>query len=302
MSDDFRESCLESFLRELTYRERSVATLRDYQSFIRHFFDWLDSKGILLESVDKQIIKDYISAQTSTAVTCNSRLRHLKSFFKWLQAESYIETNPTDGIGFKKVASKIKDILKPDEVSRMIAYMQNKKTFQYKRDAMLMLLLFDTGLRISEALGIKLTEININSNSIIVTGKGNKMRVVYFGDKTRKALIKYGQLRTKHYPKTVYLFPSTNPTGCLTPNPVTKRFRDIGLKLFKKRVYAHLLRHSWATLNAINGMPGPLLQQALGHTSFDMTRKYLSIVDSKKLGEYYKSNSIVDKELKSSRE
>jgi len=300
MEDDvFASQCLESFLRELKFRERTEATLIDYTSFIGHFYKWLRKKNILFQDVDKGTVKEYLTEQTSSTTTKNGRLRHLKAYFNFLVKEEYVEKNPAAGVGYKKAETQIKDVLQPAEVELMILYMKQRKDAKYQRNGMIMRLLYDSGLRISEILGITLDDLDTNNNSVKVLGKGKKWRVVYFGNVTRKELIQWLRKRNRLFKGSEYLFPSTKEGVRLLPSSVTAMFRDVGWIVLKKKVYSHLLRHSWASINAINGMPGPLLQHSLGHTSFEMTRRYLTLVDGKELADYYKNNSIVDKAKRS---
>jgi site-specific recombinase XerD len=294
---EFSDNCLQSFLRELRYRERSAVTLKQYSDFIRHFYRWLDSRTIPFESITKTTIKDYLTAQQNVSVfTLNGRLRHLKAFFNYLAKEEYIKESPTKDVAFKKEPEPLKEVLTADDIDKMLRHMRKTDDYHSQRDAMILRLLFDSGMRISECLGITMDDLNINANTIKVLGKGNKERQVYFGDITRKELIKYMRHKSQCVKNSGYLFPSIHEGVRLTCNPITHKFREVGRTVLNKRVYSHLIRHSAATAHAASGMPAFLLQTLLGHTTMDMTRKYLRLGQAnKELAEYYKSNSVVDK-------
>ena len=190
-----------------------------------------------------------------------------------------------------RLNKKLPTYLTTQEITYILDTMPDS-AFQSKRpirDRTILETLYATGVRCSELTNIKINDINFDHKTILITGKGNKQRIVLFGNKAKAQLLRYmqeertGDIKSANFE---YLFISTHGTK-LTDRALQLILQDLSKQLpFRKIITPHKLRHSFAThlLNA--GMNLRALQELLGHSSLSTTERYTHIT-SKDLKELY---------------
>lgn len=211
----------------------------------------------------------------------NGFIRGVKVFFNFLYEDEYIEKNPFAKVKQIKTDKVIIETFKPEEIKKMLNQF-DRSSYYGLRDALLIRLLYDTGLRISEALSIKIDDIDLNRSLIKVFGKGHKERVVPFGRNVKREILKFLIRRRKEIPKQVdegYLF-STKDGLPLSSRNVLRKIKEIGSKagIEGKRLSPHTFRHSFAKTYLMAGGDVISLQTIMGHSKLETTRKYVYLL------------------------
>jgi len=154
------------------------------------------------------------------------------------------------------------------------------------RDRLIIEMLYATGVRVSELVNIKINDIDFNNKRIIVCGKGNKERIVYYGDYAEEVLYEY--LDSREHNKENYLFVN-NRNDKLTERGVRYIIERIMSDLsIKTHVTPHVLRHTFATNMLNNGCDIKVVQELLGHSSLKTTEVYTHVTNERLKEVYYK--------------
>lgn len=257
---------------EKRYSEHTVLA---YLNDINQFADFSFSEGdVNWEEVDYQMIRSWVVELSDKYEnkSINRKLATLRTFFKFLQKEEVIGVNPTTKINGPKIRKKIPTFLKQTDLAeiKLDAFFAND--FEGQRDKLMFELFYQTGIRLSELIGLK--ELDCSTTSIKVLGKRNKERIIPISEKLTKLIIEFKQLKISKLIKCDYLL-------CLTD----------GNKLYPKLVYRkiyyylslatsidvkspHVLRHTFATHMLNNGAGLETLKDLLGHTSLAATQVY----------------------------
>jgi integrase/recombinase XerD len=216
-------------------------------------------------------------------VTINIRLRTLKCFFRFLTAEGYLKEDINAKVKLLKT-EKDKIIAFDETQVKALLNQPNQSLYAGLRDYVLMLLLLDTGLRISEALGLTVNDIDFKTNSVTVPArlsKNGKSRVIPMSVITARALLRLKTHTERVLPEEKHLF-LTQYGNLLTPacfrKQLTKYARRAGVT--DVRVSPHTFRHTMSKFYILRGGDAFTLQRILGHSSLDMVRVYIQMFDS----------------------
>jgi len=275
---------------------RSPKTLRWYRQGVLKFCLYLKTNGWPTDArkIRPNDIRGFISYlqqevsayDTSPYVPTQDRpltpgyvdncLRAVRGFFNWLEAEGYINDNPVARIKLPKLPRKLIRALSQQEVCHLLAVVDPRSPTGL-RDQAIILLFLDTGLRLSELTGLCLTDLHLEEQYLIVMGKGVKERQVPFGLKVRDVLRRYIEERinpVNEGANHVFLTQSGRP---IRDDRVQKMLAFYGQKA-GVRVHPHLLRHTFAKNFFANGGDPFTLQRILGHSTLEMTRRYVSLL------------------------
>lgn len=292
---DFREA-VRSFLFERETRGLSRKTLSWYAERLGKFCQWLAAEypQATPATLHPDVLRRYVIAAERSEVseaTINASLRAIKALYGFLESEGYIEANPTRRVPYRKEAMRLPRVLSEAEVSVVLAQ-PNTGTFAGLRDHCLMLLLLDTALRISEALALRLDDIEWSENALTVLGKGRKERRVCFGNTCKRALWRYLQRRGPAVGED-RLFINTHGEA-LSRYHIAERVRDYGRKAgLPQTVSPHTFRRTCATMLLRSGASPFHVQALLGHTTLEMTRRYCRVA-SQDLATLQRQHGVVD--------
>lgn len=264
------EKLLEKFIAAKRIEGRTRPTLLYYESTIRHLLS--DIPGSLLNFTAEDI-RDYLSdfqqKRQSSSVTVNNIRRIFSSFFSWLEQEDYIIKSPMRRIHKVKTGTRVKSTISDEEMETLRDHCDNK------RDLAMIDFLASTGIRVGELVRLNRTDINFNERECIVSGKGNKQRIVYFNARAKTHLLNYLGERTDENPA---LFVSLHqPTERLRISGVETRLRKLGRETGVMHVHPHKFRRTLATAAIDRGMPVEQVQRLLGHVKIDTTMQYAMV-------------------------
>jgi integrase/recombinase XerD len=239
----------------------------------------IDSSPILIES---HIIKQFIY-DVAKKVNPRSQARiisGLRSFFDYLVFEGYRNTNPTDLLETPKIGLKLPDTLNQDEIDKLISAIDLSHP-QGERNRTILETIYSCGLRVSEAITLKLSDLFFEEGFIRVLGKGNKERYVPIHLEAQKYILLYQkEIRSHIQSKKGFedtLFLNRRGKG-LTRQMIFIILKDLALKIdLKKKISPHTLRHSFATHLLQNGADLRAIQQMLGHESITTTEVYVHV-------------------------
>ncbi len=258
---------------------------------LKNFVLTYDSQ-LLPSQIDTELIQNFIY-QLSDWVSPHTQARlisGLRLFYKFLILENVVETNPLDLIESPKLSRKLPEVLTLEEIDRMIAAIDLSKP-EGERNRSIIETLYGCGLRVSELINLKLSDLYFKEGFIKVTGKGDKQRFVPVSDYTAKYIniyIKHIRNHQKIDPAFSDILYLNRRGKQLTRVMIFHIIKDLAQKAgIKKKVSPHSLRHSFATHLLENGADLRSIQLLLGHESITTTEIYLHL-DKQKLHETLK--------------
>lgn len=297
------------FLAHIAFQKNySEATVRSYGTDLEEFEIFLRRKEKslgLLETVRKKDVQEFLAAlyrQKMHKTSMARKLSCLRSFFRFMLKKKYIAENPMLGISNPKQEIHHPTMLNVDQVTGMLDEKNpNEEDIFYYRDNALLELLYGSGLRISEALGINLQEIKADSDTVKVFGKGSKERIVPLSDTCKKALQAWLEKRilltVERGEKALFVGKRGKRLNRREANRIIELCRKkAGVET---RVSAHDLRHSFATHLLEGGADLRSVQELLGHSKIATTERYTHLDMDALTKIYDKSHPFAKPEIKS---
>ena len=243
----------------------ATRSLKEYLSDIRLFTEWLGDDSLL--TVDKRTIRRYLDTVPIGRKATNRRKSALRSFYSFLEENEIRSDNPTEGIARRYKVGKIK----PDPLKEHELNMVRNSCRDILSETVVNMLYF-TGIRASELLGINLVDVDMEKREIRILGKGSKTRYVRFPVLVQDTLNRYLIWRSKVVRDSLSLFISERGTS-LTRGQLDWMF--VKLKRVVSRIHPHLLRHTFATDALDGGMSVEEVRTVLGHESIATTGIYI---------------------------
>ena len=285
--DDFKSVCLYVWDKNLFIKNIGFKKKLDYST--------INSKEnikneLLIENFNHKIISEYLLELKKKGFkdsTINRRYSALNQFFSFEVNESRLKENPMDRID--RISSKriLPDVLSEREVEEILNYARNlvnigseSKKKKSLRTACLVEVLYATGMRVSELIMLKLSDLRLNRRILNVIGKGSKQRIIPITSRAHDIIIEWMNYIPEN---SVYLFPSYGINGHITRDTVNKLLIDISLNtnIDRKRLTPHKLRHAFATHIMNRGADLRVVQELLGHSSISTTEIYTHILDTR---------------------
>ncbi|WP_445747217.1 site-specific tyrosine recombinase XerD [Polaribacter sp.] len=265
-------------------RGLSVNTINSYTNDLEKLGKFLLENEISVSpiSIDEYIIQQFIY-DASKKINPRSQARlisGLKSFFEYLVFEDYRKTNPTDLIEAPKIGRKLPDTLSEEEIDALIGAIDLSHP-QGERNRTILETMYSCGLRVSEVITLKISDLFFEEGFIRVLGKGNKERFVPIHSQAQKFIQTYiNEIRIHEKPQKKYedtLFLNRRGKG-LTRQMIFMVINDAATKInLKKKISPHTFRHSFATHLLKYGADLRAIQQMLGHESITTTEIYVHL-------------------------
>ncbi|HEY7535423.1 MAG TPA: tyrosine recombinase XerC [Thermodesulfobacteriota bacterium] len=265
---------------ERNYSEHTIraymADLLEFERFLKervfkHGFDEFDDS-----SVDEIAIRSYLSwlyGRKNSKASVSRKLASIRTFFEFLLREGVIKKNSAKLVPTPKLEKKLPPLLTVDEVFTILDREYADSTLGC-RDKAILELIYSSGLRVSELVGINLNDINLTDSLVKVLGKGAKERIVPFGSKALEAIERYMPRRNELKPIGDHLFVNSRG-GRLTSRSVARIVKEYAKRSkIPKSVSPHVLRHAFATHLLGSGADLRAIQEMLGHKSLSTTQRY----------------------------
>ena len=270
-------------------RGASENTCLAYQRDLEDFTGWLAKRSRSVTEASSADIRDFLTTLARRGLAPSSSARKLSSlrqFFKFLHGDAYRDDNPTAIIDSPRQGRSLPKVLSEAEVDALLVSAQTVKGAAGDRILAMMELLYATGLRVSELVGLPLNAVTGDRQVLLVKGKGNKERMVPMNGEARAALDTYLAVRITFLPEGTesrWLFPSRSKEGHVTRRRFAQMLHNMALaaNLDPRRVSPHVLRHAFASHLLANGADLRLVQQMLGHADISTTQIYTHILDAR---------------------
>ena len=264
-------------------------TLLNYRLDLEGFLGFLKGMALSLEKVDYLSLRQYLSELKSKEYQPRSlarKLSSLRSFFKFLQREGLLESNPASALRTPKLDRKLPQFLSEGE---MASLMESPPLDQIsgRRDRAILEVLYSTGIRVSELVGLNREDVDFISNIVKVAGKGKKERLVPIGDKALEVLKDYLDTRSS---SNSALFLNRNGERLTTRSILNITNKYIRLTSLRTRLSPHALRHSFATHLLNRGADLRSVQEFLGHANLSTTQIYTHVTTQRLKDVYEKAH------------
>ncbi|QIX61162.1 tyrosine-type recombinase/integrase [Hymenobacter lutimineralis] len=271
-----------SYLR--SERRYSPHTLLSYQTDLRQFGEYLAATYELGEpaQADHTLIRSWIvelMQQNLDPRTVNRKIACLRSYYKFLLRTGIIAKNPMLRITAPKMAKKLPDFVPEDSLNGLLNSFEFPETFEGTRDQLVLELLYGTGIRLSELIGIRHDDLSLPGRTVRVTGKGNKQRIVPLNPSLVLVLERYIAQKQREFPAV------GNAAGALLvtnkQEPLYEKFVYRTVKHYLSQIttaasqqHPHVLRHSFATHLLSKGADLNAIKELLGHANLAATQVY----------------------------
>ena len=273
---------VESFLNYLQFEKRvSKHTLTAYRTDLTQFTGFLDSTfpEFTPEQADYGVIRAWIIQLVESgakATSVNRKIASLRTFYKFLLREEAITKNPMTKIRVLKTQKRLPSFVQEKEMAALLDNVEFGTTHAGLRDNLILELFYATGIRLSELITLKESQIDLRNNSIKVLGKRNKERVIPFPGSIIAKIKAYQQARNKEVElkKHGFLFVTDKGEPCypMMVYRIVKQYLDINSNSDKKS--PHVLRHTYATHLLNKGAEINAVKDLLGHSSLAATQVY----------------------------
>jgi len=290
IKDNKKDHLLRSFLDSL-YIEKGLSknTVSSYKNDITSFSSWCDKEHLDRLKITDLNLNNYISNLFSIGLkssSINRKISSIKHFYLFLLKKKVIKNSPADEITTPKQEKYLPTSMSEDEVESLLGSPKSSIKIE-RRDKAMIEILYATGMRISELVNLKLTDIDFNRSVLKVFGKGSKERLVPYGEKAAEALRIYLEDRKTLDSKDVFL---SNRGTRITRGAFWQRIKIyIKRENLKSSISPHTLRHAFATHLLNRGADLRSVQILLGHSDLSTTQIYTHIA-KKRLGEILKKH------------
>lgn len=286
---------IERYINYLQYeRNASPHTIRNYKSDLEQFRAYLGGdagKQVEVSAIDRFRVRAYLAylfENEKKKTSIARKLAALRAFFKFLSREQAIGENPAASIATPKLDKNLPRIMSEEEINGLLDRLAESARTSVPgpepallRDRAILELLYASGLRVSELVGLDLRSVNLGDGMVLVRGKGRKERIVPFGSKAKQALTDYLPAREKLLWETKTASPALflNAHG----RRLTARSVDRLVKKYVRRFVPsvkaspHSLRHAFASHLLTEGADLRAIQEMLGHVSLSTTQRYTQV-------------------------
>lgn len=286
------EGLLDRYLAVLqAERNLSRYTVRNYATDLRHLFAYLDERRIDPLAITRIVFRGYLASLIDDGVAPGSVTRRVstaRSFYRWLRLTRVMAEDPLANVRGPKQPRRLPHVLDIAAITDLIAAADGERPSDL-RDRALLELLYACGLRVSEAAGLDAGDVDLEQRAMVVTGKGNKQRLVLMGEPARAAVERY--LRHGRGPLYGTRKKDAATAGALFLNRGGGRLSQRAIQLIVRkyalaagideRVHPHLLRHTFATHLLDGGAELRVVQELLGHANPNTTQIYLHVTEER---------------------
>ncbi|WP_173916493.1 tyrosine recombinase XerC [Halobacillus sp. Marseille-Q1614] len=285
-------------------KNASPLTVEQYSDEIENLFEFMNREGLDdIKEIDDSVIRIYLSGlydQNLSRRSVSKRLSCLRSFYRFLERENIVKNNPFLRIHLPKQTHPIPQFFYEEELKKLFT-VNDLATSLGQRNQAILEILYATGMRVSECVGLKLSDIDLSLTTVLVRGKGRKERYVPFGDFAKDALIRYLEdgrkvLQKKSGQETEIVFLNARGNGITARgvrNILNKMVDEAALTV---NIHPHKLRHTFATHLINEGADLRSVQELLGHEHLASTQIYTHVTKDRLRNVYMSSHPRANKE------
>nr|WP_321409790.1 tyrosine-type recombinase/integrase [uncultured Carboxylicivirga sp.] len=272
---------IDSFYKYLEFEKRSsVHTLTAYKNDVGQFCDYIREKGISSwQQITPKIIRQWMVEmldEGTKARTVTRKISTLKVLFRFLIREEVLESNPADKVTTPKIPKRLPVFVKENEMDFLLDQIDFGNDYSGFRNKVIIDLFYFTGMRLSELVELKISQIDFSNEVIKVLGKRNKERIIPITRELKMSLISYISKRNQTFPdvknKVLFLTDKGNPVYQKLVYRVVNRYLSQVSTVTKKS--PHVIRHSFATALLNRGADLNAIKELLGHANLAATEVY----------------------------
>ena len=269
-------------------RAYSSHTVTSYENDLRAFGAYLEQteNGLDIVDADADLVRGWameLMASGMKAATVNRKLSSLRTFYKYLLKKGEIDVSPMQGVGGPKKAKPLPQFVREADMERLLCATGQGESWQEAREHVILQLFYETGIRLSELVGLNDGDVDFGRMAIKVTGKRNKQRIVPIGQGMADSLRRYMEMRNENLPtlnsrlSTLNIQPLfvTDKGERVYPNWVYRLVRkNLSQVVTLKKRSPHVLRHTFATAMLNNEAELEAVKELMGHESVSTTQIY----------------------------
>lgn len=294
MNKSFND-CIQKFFTSIQHL--SEHTQKAYQRDLKELQNYCESQSLTSWSeLDSHGLQKFIAKRHRVGISGKSLQRNLSSirrFYQFLLQQEWVSHNPAQGITPPKSPRKLPKVLDVDQAGQLLKFDENDPLAI--RDKAIMELMYSSGLRLSELVGLNISDIDMNDRVVSVIGKGNKARTVPIGSKAIQALKTWYGIRAEFFKDSLQSTNLDSPVFLskqgkrISPRNVQQRFKQRAIQQgLDISLYPHMLRHSFASHMLESSSDLRAVQELLGHSDISTTQVYTHL-DFQHLANVYDS-------------
>lgn len=271
------ECMIQAFLTYMQYeKNRSSHTVLSYKTDLLEFQDFISGRPVQEATV--QDVRGWVVSLMSAKVSprsVNRKLSALRAFYGYLFRKGIVQENPMRKISALKTEKKLPTFFRQDSVEAASMPQGDDKTeFAAARDALIISMFYETGIRRAELIGLKAADVNLSSRTIKVLGKGNKERIIPIGEKISEEIDGYNKIKCKFVGKTEWFF-CRDDGKPLYPMMVYRIVHELMARYSTlQKCSPHVLRHTFATALLNEGANINAVKELMGHANLAATQVY----------------------------
>lgn len=272
---------IDRFLQYLQFEKRySEHTLTAYSKDLTDFHGFLSEnfENVPLEKVDNKMIRSWVAQLMDDGISARSirrKLSALKTFYRYLQRNDIVDANPASGVVAPKMQQRLTSFIPQSYTKELFTDEPLPENFSDVRDIVIMETLYATGMRRSELVQLKDSDVNLSNRTIRVLGKGNKTRIIPMTAKLGAVIEVYFREKTKEFGlNKTNLFLVTNDGNPVYPQFIYRKVKQYLISVNLEKRSPHVLRHTFATHLMDEGADINAVKELLGHSGLAATQIY----------------------------
>ena len=269
---------IDKFLDHLKFEKRySKYTIKSYSNDLLKFNSYLNNfyDGVKFSSIESIHVRSYMVFLLENKLAKSSVARKIsavKSLFKFFLKQQIVSSSPVNLIETPKLEKRLPSFLKEDEIINLLKVIEFDDTFFGLRDKLLITLLYQTGIRLSEIIGLK--NHSIRTEEIKVIGKRNKERIIPLSNTTLALIQQYNRIKDVEFPNSSFFFITDKGNKMYEKFVYRKVNYYLSMVSSKQKKSPHILRHTFATHMLNNGADLNAIKELLGHENLSATQVY----------------------------
>ncbi len=273
---------IQTFLDYLKFQKRySQHTIISYENDLKDFFDFIESKygNLSLPEISATLIRTWLAGLKQNKIaskSINRKISTLKTFFKYHLRNETVLVSPMTTITSLKVSKRLPSFIEEKDIDTLFQHVEFPHTWEGKTNRLLLQIFYQTGMRLSELINLKESQIDKSNSNIKVLGKGNKERIIPVNNELLKDVFSYiNDKKSKVQNSDTFYLLISEKGKKLQPKYVYNTVKEyLGYVTTNERKSPHILRHSFATHLTNNGADINAIKELLGHSSLAATQIY----------------------------